>query len=213
MPSHHLIRRDSWPPTILRLGPEGALDISDTDANPFAYFLEPAIPPSSDNDDDYLDLSAGIERDDTKTPQVREVSPSSLQRLPILSDEELEAEQAERDMHDWLSVPRRRERGGGSGRSAKASKGGTVGAARGRGLVRNGAVLGPGPVTRSRSAGARGRAWREPSPEIGVIVEEGEDVEMEIGGAPGPGGEGEKVEGGGWGKLKKRVHWATPVEK
>ncbi|KFZ17169.1 hypothetical protein V502_04708 [Pseudogymnoascus sp. VKM F-4520 (FW-2644)] len=209
MPSHHLIRRDSWPPTILRLGHDGAPDISDTDANPFAYFLEPAVPASaSDDDDDYLDLSAGIESDDAKTPQVREVSPSSLQRLPILSDEELEAEQAERDMHVWLSVPHRaKERGG----SSKSGKGGRTGAARGRGLVRNGAV--PGPVTRSRSAGPRGRAWREPSPEIGVIAEEGEDVEMEMGGAPGPSEVGKKMEERGWGKMKKRVHWATPVEK
>ncbi|OBT43803.1 hypothetical protein VE00_06265 [Pseudogymnoascus sp. WSF 3629] len=207
MPSHHLIRRDSWPPTILRLGHDGASDISDTDANPFAYFLEPAIPADDDNDD-YLDLSAGIEGDDTKTPQVREVSPSSLQRLPILSDEELEAEQAERDMHDWLAVPHRvKERGG----SSKGSKGGRTGAARGRGLVRSGPV--PGPVRRSRSAGPRGRAWREPSPEIGVIEEEGEDVEMEMGAAPGPSGAGKKMEERGWGKMKKRVHWATPVEK
>ncbi|KFY95962.1 hypothetical protein V498_02994 [Pseudogymnoascus sp. VKM F-4517 (FW-2822)] len=206
MPSHHLIRRDSWPPTILRLGREGPPDISDTDANPFAYFLEPAIPPSDDDNDDYLDLSAGIESDDAKMPQVREVSPSSLQRLPILSDEELEAEQAERHMHDWLSVPRRKERGG----SAKGSKGGRTGAARGRGLVRNGPV--PGPVTRSRSA-PRGRAWREPSPEIGVIAEESEDVEMEMEGGPGPNGAGKKMEERGWGKIKKRVHWASPVEK
>ncbi|KFY39034.1 hypothetical protein V494_04132, partial [Pseudogymnoascus sp. VKM F-4513 (FW-928)] len=163
MPSHHLIRRDSWPPTILRLGHDTP-DISDTDANPFAYFLEPAVPADVDDNDDYLDLSAGIESDDAKTPQVREVSPSSLQRLPILSDAELEAEQAEQDMHDWLSVPRRvKERGG----SSKAGKAGRTGAARGRGLVRTGAGQ-PGPVTRSRSAGPRGRAWREPSPEIGV---------------------------------------------
>ncbi|OBT99452.1 hypothetical protein VE01_02900 [Pseudogymnoascus verrucosus] len=212
MPSHHLIRRDSWPPTILRLGHDGISDISDTDANPFAYFLEPAIPADDDNDD-YLDLSAGIESDDAKMPQVREVSPSSLQRLPILSDEELEAEQAERDMHDWLSVPHRvKERVNSSG---KGSKVGRTGAARGRGLVRSGLV--PGPVRRSRSAGPRGRAWREPSPEIGVIEEEGEDVEMEmgmgIGGEPGPSGAGKKMEERGWGKIKKRVHWAMPVEK
>ncbi|KFY18950.1 hypothetical protein V491_04648, partial [Pseudogymnoascus sp. VKM F-3775] len=98
MPSHHLIRRDSWPPTILRLGHDGSPDISDTDANPFAYFLEPVVASDVDDNEDYLDLSAGIESDDTKTPKVREVSPSSLQRLPILSDEELEAEQAERDL-------------------------------------------------------------------------------------------------------------------
>lgn len=208
MPSHHLIRRDSWPPTILRLSQDGARDISDTDANPFAYFLEPVVSASADDNDDYLDLSAGIESDDAKTPQVREVSPSSLQRLPILSDEELEAEQAERDMHDWLSVPRRvKERGG----SSKGSKGGRTGAARGRGLVRNGAV--PGPVTRSRSAGLRGRAWREPSPEIGVIAEESEDIEMDMGEQPGPSGVGKKMDEGGWGKMKKRVHWAMPVEK
>ncbi|ELR03270.1 hypothetical protein GMDG_06020 [Pseudogymnoascus destructans 20631-21] len=196
MPSHHLIRRDSWPPTILRLGHEGAPDISDTDANPFAYFLEPVLPADVDDNDDYLDLSAGIESDDAKTPQVREVSPSSLQRLPILADEELEAEQAEQEMHDWLSVPRRGKQRG-SNSSGKGSQGGRTAAARGRGLVRNSAI--PGPATRSRSAGPRGRAWREPSPEIGVIEEEGEDVEMETGGAPGPSGLGKKMEvrGGG----------------
>ena len=201
MPSHHLIRRDSWPPTILRLNNESTTDISDTDATPFAYFLAPAPPDSDDEDDAYLDLSAGIESDDAKTPQVREVSPSSLQRLPILSDEELAAEKAdvEREMNEWLAVPSRRAKERAA--IAREAEKRLLGAPRGRGIVRGA----PGPA-RSRSAGPRGRAWREPSPEIGVIVEEGEEED----GSPGP--SEVKSEGGGR-KLRKKVHWATPVGK
>jgi hypothetical protein len=85
--SHHDPRRDSWPPTILRLRDDDEFPSpteTDIDANPFAYFL--ATPTALDDDDDIesLDLSAGIESDDNDPASpVREVSPSSLQRIPL----------------------------------------------------------------------------------------------------------------------------------
>ena len=102
-----LPRRDSWPPTIISLSSTDATcpqptitytparyqpssDMMDIDENPFSYFLES---PSIDDDDD-VDLSAGIEGSSTAPrPEVREVSPSSLMEK---RDEKLEAEEGRR---------------------------------------------------------------------------------------------------------------------
>ncbi|TVY62281.1 hypothetical protein LSUE1_G008821, partial [Lachnellula suecica] len=86
-------RRDSWPPTTLRVGPADT-DLTSIDDNPISFFL---TPPDSDIDlDDYLsddDLSAGIS---SSSPKIREISPSSIQRaalsIPAIDEEEEEIE-------------------------------------------------------------------------------------------------------------------------
>jgi hypothetical protein len=222
MPFNELQRRDSWPPTILRISDDDADEINPIDEDPFSYFLT-----SPDDLDDDEDLSAGIESA-TKPTQVREVSPSSLQRssLPFEDDdidEEFflaspfslrdpssdgrESRAAQR--HDSLtgltglgiSLPQllRSNRGRPTVRLTPPSRGG-----RGRGQ------------TRSLSA-RRPHAWRVPSPDLGSIIEEKEceedgQIESEINkkedlsmSAPMP-SEIEKAKKPK--KPKKRVHWA-----
>ncbi|RDA89127.1 hypothetical protein CP532_2204 [Ophiocordyceps camponoti-leonardi (nom. inval.)] len=82
-------RRDSWPPTQVRLNPpmvKACSDprplLEDIDDNPLTYFLTPS--PDGDMDvfgDDDMDFDAGIE--DAAHPRaiVRSVSPSSLEGL------------------------------------------------------------------------------------------------------------------------------------
>lgn len=86
MSSRPHIRRDSWPPTQMRLHPSiepddaliDDLDLSFIDDDPLNYFLTPA-PSSQDDDIDMdLDLDAGIDTPKRKAPIVRSVSPSSL---------------------------------------------------------------------------------------------------------------------------------------
>ena len=85
--SSHIPRRDSWPPTQMRLHPSieepsddlvPDLDLSFIDDDPLNYFLTPA-PSSQDSEMDLdLDLGAGISTPRRKAPLVRSVSPSSL---------------------------------------------------------------------------------------------------------------------------------------
>lgn len=78
-------RRDSWPPTQVRLNQTLSLEESDhsldgIDDDPLTYFLTPA--PSFDNDDidvDMMDFDAGIEDLSRAQDIVRSVSPSSLE--------------------------------------------------------------------------------------------------------------------------------------
>lgn len=81
-------RRDYWPPTQMRLHSSvetddddallNELDASFIDDDPLNYFLTPA-PSSQDDDVDMeLDLDAGIDSPNRKSPVVRSVSPSSL---------------------------------------------------------------------------------------------------------------------------------------
>lgn len=83
-------RRDSWPPTQIRLNPILSGDDEDDDStntemehNPLAYFLSPA--PSVEDmdiadydDDDMMEFDAGIEDPTHPREPVRSVSPSSL---------------------------------------------------------------------------------------------------------------------------------------
>ncbi|RAL64142.1 hypothetical protein DID88_002035 [Monilinia fructigena] len=84
MPFNELQRRDSWPPTIIHLR-ENNGDIESIDDNPFSYFL---TSPGEITDDDIDDFSAGIESDEEEKPEVREVSPSALQRAPLNDDDD-----------------------------------------------------------------------------------------------------------------------------
>ncbi|KAE8454344.1 hypothetical protein EG329_005269 [Mollisiaceae sp. DMI_Dod_QoI] len=96
MPIHQLQRRDSWPPTQVRIGdldPSRQELETVIDENPFAFFLtspdELALD-DLDDIDDYLssdELNAGIETPDSAKSPVREVSPSSLQRHPLPEEE------------------------------------------------------------------------------------------------------------------------------
>lgn len=107
MPFNELKRQDSFPPTIVHISPSLSntnkplpslpskpdLEI-DIDANPISFFLTTPTPEEEedeidfflhDDDEDGLfdeDLSAGIEgsEEDLRTKDVREISPSSLQR-------------------------------------------------------------------------------------------------------------------------------------
>lgn len=100
MPFNELKRQDSFPPTILHLSPSNtnkplppAPTEHDIDANPISFFLTTPTPEEDDYDydDDSVDYfsdafdeeySAGIEgsEEDLRSREVREVSPSSLQR-------------------------------------------------------------------------------------------------------------------------------------
>lgn len=89
-------RRDSWPPTQMRLHPSieqddsliNDLDLSFIDDDPLNFFLTPA-PSSQDDDIDMeMDFDAGIENTKSSVPIVRSISPSSLDggtlnRLPL----------------------------------------------------------------------------------------------------------------------------------
>ncbi|QUC21703.1 uncharacterized protein UV8b_05946 [Ustilaginoidea virens] len=95
MPAHMWSRRDSWPPTQLRLRlprascarsePRPLLD--DIDENPLTYFLTP-VETDKDADaltaDDMLQFDAGIRDANRPRGTVRSVSPSTLDGLSKL---------------------------------------------------------------------------------------------------------------------------------
>lgn len=216
MPFNELQRRDSWPPTILRIHEEDADEINPIDLDPFSYFLT-----SPDELDDDEDLSAGIESA-TKPTQVREVSPSSLQRSPRPFEDD-----DDDDDEFFLAMPFIIKDPTSEGRKSRAAKraDGLTGlgislpkhlrSSRGRPAVRlapsSRSGRGRG-QTRSLSA-RRPHSWRVPSPDLGSIMEEKEREEEceneskikkkgELSmGAPKP-SEMAKA------KSKKRVHWA-----
>ncbi|KAI8655891.1 Hypothetical protein NCS54_01257100 [Fusarium falciforme] len=81
-------RRDSWPPTQVRLKPTVSTkddplpSLDDIDDDPLTYFLTPA--PNMDDDDldqVMMDFDAGIEDASQPRPIVRSVSPSTLDGL------------------------------------------------------------------------------------------------------------------------------------
>lgn len=216
MPSHHLSRRDSWPPTIVHLS--APADLPDMDDNPFPHFLD--TPSPYDDDLDFaLDLSAGIERDDDHTAaKVREVSPSSLQRR----HRDAELDLLESDMRAWLAAPLSlrdtpSQQAKTSSRShTSADRLAPPPPARGRGVLQ----LAPSGAGRGRTRSLSARrlhSWREPSPEIARIeeVDEGMGTREETPGlsdATTEVGEGEEMPRRK-SKPKKRVRWALPDEK
>lgn len=77
-------RRDSWPPTQVRLRPRSSKDseprplLEDIDEDPLTYFLAPTV----EHDEDYsIDFDAGIEDPNHPSEMVRSVSPSNLDGL------------------------------------------------------------------------------------------------------------------------------------
>lgn len=189
MPFNELQRRDSWPPTILHLrskhNPRTDTFESDIDENPFSYFLTSPDDISDFDDEDY---SAGIESSNSKTPIIREVSPSSLQRVPLppIDDEEeedsLEMPLTLKDFtkrHTSPFTPPQK-----SPRTVKhhipTGLGITIpeswsSSSRGRARVKLSPERGRG-RGRARSLSARRpQSWRLPSPDIWSIEEENED--------------------------------------
>ncbi|KAH8672065.1 hypothetical protein BGZ60DRAFT_26587 [Tricladium varicosporioides] len=230
MPFNELQRRDSWPPTILRIRDEDKDTFeSEIDANPFSFFL---TSPDDIEDLDFLDdedLSAGIETSSSK-PSVREVSPSSLQRIPLPKDEEESG-------HSFMPLTLRdfaiKHTTYSSGRKSRVGNHKDLGlgitfpeyaAMRGRPRVRLTSSIATRGRGRARSWSARrAQSWREPSPDIFTINEEREHEEHER--------DMEKLRGGSpkivitpassdddeparknvdlSPKPKKRVHWAV----
>jgi len=184
MPFSESSRRDSWPPTILRIREDDTVDTDSIDENPFSFFL---TTPEDDIDDDE-DLSAGIESKSSKIHQVREISPSDIQRSPLPLDDE-EEDDADFGLAMPLSLKdftRKHINDGRTSRAGKREEDGLTGLGiaipvstiRGRATVqlapaRNGKVRGR---TRSLSA-RRPRSWRAPSPDLGSIKEERESDE------------------------------------
>jgi hypothetical protein len=195
--------RESWPPTILRLiDDDNDIDIlpedHDIDANPFEYFLtSPEDLNFPDLEDEFFeDLSAGIEGDGTSVTPVREVSPSSLQRISDLdsTDPQDEMEDVEYgfavpvSLRDFSSAHESKQKAKNKNRadagsnttstldSAGPSSPVMIPAARGRRTVR----LAPNRVSRGRgmarsiSHSPKPRSWREPSPDVWSIAEEEE---------------------------------------
>lgn len=178
-------RRDSWPPTILRLHGEDLDDVAaieDIDVNPFSYFL---TSPEEIDDEVLEDLSAGIESDEDTTEPVREVSPSSLQRLTEHVDDESHMTphitrgfalpvtlQAFTETH----LSERDEK------TARRSEAydipyhvPPIPTLRGRRTVRLAPPGGRGRGQTRSLPGGRPHAWREPSPDVWSIPEETEE--------------------------------------
>jgi len=84
-------RRDSWPPTLVRLEPptltkdgepRPLLDVIDDDEDPLTYFLTPApVLEDEEGDAEMMDFDAGIEDPSQPREIVRSVSPSTLDGL------------------------------------------------------------------------------------------------------------------------------------
>ena len=189
MPFNELQRRDSWPPTFVRIRNEEADETDPVDADPFSFFL--TSPEEIDNDDDE-DLSAGIESTKSKSPQIREVSPSTIQKHspppPLEDGDDYEDEDFGLAMPLSLKDFTRRHTSsdGRRSRSTRRAEDGLLGlgiaipitAIRGRPTVRlmpSRSGRGRG-QTRSLSA-RRPRSWRAPSPDLAPITEERESDE------------------------------------
>ncbi|KAL3424958.1 hypothetical protein PVAG01_04239 [Phlyctema vagabunda] len=175
MPFNELQRHESWPPTIIRLQDEEE-HVENIDEDPFSFFLTP-----EDFDEDMEDFSAGIESD-TPDPEVRTVSPSSLQRAQAEEDDDVSfgvamplslrdftnAHAKRRQREEEHRIPRVERP-----RIINANPKSSLKARRGRANVRltplrSGRTRGQ---TRSLSA-RRAQSWREPSPDIWSIEEE-----------------------------------------
>jgi len=200
MPYNEPQHRDSWPPTVVRICDDEAVieETSAIDDNPFAFFLTSPDEIDIPDDDDMEDLSAGIETL-SKSPQVREISPSSIQRspLPLAGNDDNDDDDDDEEIEYGFAMPlsleeftarhaegRRLRRGQRTedkleGLGIKIPK---FTAKRGRGAVR---------LTPSRAEGGRGQtrslsaqrphSWRVPSPDIGSIKEERESDDGENG--------------------------------
>jgi len=166
-------RRDSWPPTILRLHDDD-LSSEDIDANPFAYFLTSPGPEDDDDYEFYEDLSAGIEAPNESQTPVREVSPSSLQRTPLEPADDTHNGKAFalplslRDFALANSASKKEKRALLNTADFGHPSPPPTPALRGRGQTRSRSLSSPRP-----------HLWREPSPDVWSIPEEKEDTGLD----------------------------------
>jgi hypothetical protein len=185
MPFNELQRRESWPPTIIHIRKNhnprtDTFEPSAIDDNPFSYFL---TSPEDLDDSDDEDLSAGIESSHSSKRLVREISPSSLQRVPLMIEEEEEEDspfESPMTLKDFTikhTSGRKSRRGNHAGVTGLGISIPESASTRGRARVK----LAP-----SRPGIGRGRArtlsarrppqsWSMPSPDIFSIEEENED--------------------------------------
>lgn len=193
-------RRDSWPPTLVRLAPSTPKDypsLDDIDEDPLTYFLTPAPDPEdADEDVDMMDFDAGIE-DNSPREIVRSVSPSSLDGLnkskgrksppvPELSDlvtpdtDDDDEEEYIRFAPYGFSLPfslRDFTIDGVKSKSRSKSSDELLSPSL-FSVTRGSAPVRPGGRGRQRSVSSRHRAqhvWREPSPDVWSIEEETEE--------------------------------------
>lgn len=219
-------RRDSWPPTILSLD-DADIDLwglNEFDANPFAYFLTtPEV-----YDDDIEDLSAGIESDDDMFPEIRDVSPSSLQRAVLENEDDSSIPEDTTPSADSPPSPADVTEAHTSDKSPEEfniehittdNHAPTTPDFRGRGRVRllPKYTLRERGRTRSLSAPRR-HSWLEPSPDVWSIPEEDEDmpdisVEDTIMHDVTPVPEWEKYQGSLEGTLNETDNSLLPVKK
>jgi len=187
MPLNEARRRDSWPPTILRLNDEDLGDIAeieDIDLNPFSYFLTSP----EEFDEELEDLSAGIESDEEIAPSVREVSPSSLQRIPEdVEDDSYLTQDVGRGfaqpvtLQSFTEIHLSEQYKKTTNRGTDEFDGPNYGhipptpTLRGRGTIRLGVPGGRGRGQTRSLPGVRPHSWQEPSPDVWSIPEENEE--------------------------------------
>ncbi|KAI9640124.1 hypothetical protein NHQ30_011526 [Ciborinia camelliae] len=218
MPFNELQRRDSWPPTIIHIRENNA-DIEAIDENPFSYFL---TSPDEITDEDIDDFSAGIESDDEGKTEVREISPSALQRTPLADDEDvLFGFAMPLSLKDFTQVHVNGRESRAAHRMGEQLKGLGISipeftASRGRAKVRLASPRGRGRGQTRSLPLRRPHSWCEPSPDLGSIKEERESEdgeerkvdsgEKEIASAPATSIVPSKAVASP--KPKKKVHWA-----
>lgn len=194
-------RRDSWPPTQVRLRPtvstknEPLPSLDDIDADPLTYFLTPAPDMDDDMDHDMMDFDAGIEDSIRPREVIRSVSPSTLDGLrkpglrPASPDSCSEiATPDDDDTEDYIRFTpgpngllslqdlfmtsiRPRPQSPAFGQSTNSHLSPASSQLRGR-------PRGRGRHGQSRSSHAHrrpGLVWREPSPDVWSISEETEE--------------------------------------
>jgi hypothetical protein len=227
MPFKEQNRRDSWPPTIVRLRNNDSTPIDDIDENPFAYFLTSTSPRGSETECDYFeDLTAGIESDDEVRTPIREVSPSAIQRIPFetkddsrSSTKDIESFPVPLTLRDFTLSHESKKHDKTLQKQQMGNLDYPTPSLRGRHTIRlTSSRLGRGRgMVRSLSA-TRAHSWREPSPEVYPIPEEREEAEQDLSPQLYSDVHGHKRDSAVRGeavvanatKVKKRVRWALP---
>jgi hypothetical protein len=174
-------RRDSWPPTILRLH-EDNISEEEIDANPFAYFLTSPSPEDDDDIDFFEDLSAGIEAENEPKTPVREVSPSSLQRVPLETPDRSLAGKGfavPLSLRDFTLAHENKREKTNRGVASELDHTPPTPTLRGRGMVRLTPNKGRGQAHSRSLSSPRPRSWHEPSPDVWSIPEEKEDTGLD----------------------------------
>lgn len=202
MGQYSFARRDSWPPTILHLNDTDIGHDPDLDHDPISFFL--TVPSVYDEDDD--DLSAGIESSHHEHPEVREVSPSSLQRkLPAdkpLTESWDDLGDGMLSLADFERRWEAREQQSLKDPATKSAPGSS--ANRGRGVAKKGRGRGQTRSLESR----RTRSWRAPSPDV-YSIREGDEEEAESGKEVATTSSVAPIEI----PKKKKVHWEDDGKK